>query len=66
MIRAVTRSVVAVMLTGVVACGTPTLGDVPLDPRGISGVVSNGARPEGGVWVIAETDSLPTHFQRMS
>ncbi len=71
MIRAVTRSVVAVMLTGVVACGTPTgvdtpaLGDVPLDPRGISGVVSNGARPESGVWVIAETDSLPTHFQRI-
>ena len=41
-------------------------GDVPTDARSISGVVLNkGQAPEAGVWVIAETDSLPTHFRRM-
>jgi hypothetical protein len=33
---------------------------VPVDRLSISGVVlSNGQTPEAGVWVIAETDSLP-------
>ncbi len=62
-----------VLLATGVACGArpaeeasaPGLVDVPTDVQGISGVVLNGDRPEGGVWVVAETDSLPTHFQRI-
>src|SRR5687767_9388644 len=38
---------------------------VPLDPKSISGVVLNGQAAEAGVWVIAETDSLPTKFRRI-
>ena len=39
---------------------------VPTDPLSIGGVVLNaGQTPEAGVWVIAETDSLPTHFRRI-
>ena len=41
---------------------------VPVDSKSISGVVvnnQNGQTPEAGVWVIAETDSLPTHFRRI-
>ena len=66
-------SLAAVVLAGPVGCGTgpnetqsaPALADVPVDATGISGVVLNGDRPEAGVWVVAETDSLPTHFQRI-
>ena len=62
-------AVATVVLVGGVACGTPPsdepLADVPIDPVGISGVVLNEDRPEAGVWVVAETDSLPTHFQRI-
>ena len=76
MTRTLRRSavvVVPVLLAAVVACGTlPAeesaalgLADLPIDVRSISGVVLNGDRPEAGVWVIAETDSLPTHFQRI-
>ena len=62
-----------VLLATGVACGArpaedepaPGLVDVPSDAQGISGVVLNGDRPEAGVWVVAETDSLPTHFQRI-
>src|SRR4051794_12218000 len=31
----------------------------------ISGVVSSANGPEAGVWVIAETDSLPTKFRKI-
>ena len=66
-------SLAAMVLAGPVGCGTgsndaqpaPALADVPVDATGISGVVLNGERPEAGVWVVAETDSLPTHFQRI-
>ena len=65
--------VAPVVLAAATACGpgsgeepsAPGLVDVPVDARGISGVVLNGDRPEAGVWVVAETDSLPTHFQRI-
>ena len=39
--------------------------DVPVDAKSISGVVRNGGTPEAGVWVIAETQSLPTLFRRI-
>ena len=65
--------VAPVVLAAATACGpgsgeepsAPGLVDVPIDARGISGVVLNSDRPEAGVWVVAETDSLPTHFQRI-
>ncbi|MEO2199165.1 MAG: hypothetical protein ABGY72_24185 [bacterium] len=65
--------IAAAGLVAVAACGTqapgtgsePTPEGVPGDARSISGVVRNGERGEAGVWVIAETDSLPTHFQRI-
>src|SRR5262249_24660923 len=41
---------------------TPT---VAIDPDDIGGVVSSAQGPEAGVWVIAETDDLPTKFARM-
>ena len=48
--------------------GLPTQAQtsgVPVDPKSISGVVVNGQATEAGVWVIAETDSLPTKFRRI-
>jgi hypothetical protein len=38
---------------------------VEVDATSIGGVVQNGTRPEAGVWVIAETTGLPTHFSRI-
>src|SRR5262245_25090031 len=38
---------------------------VEIDPNSIGGVVVNGGNAEAGVWVVAETDSLPTHFTRI-
>src|SRR5829696_5226635 len=45
------------------ACAAPAPLDV--DSTSIGGVVQNGTKPEAGVWVIAETDGLPTHFSRI-
>ena len=35
------------------------------DPAVITGVVTSGAGPEAGVWVIAETGDLPTKFRKI-
>ena len=40
-------------------------GAVALDADDIGGVVSGANGPEAGVWVIAETDALPTKFIRI-
>ena len=40
-------------------------GRVPLDADDIGGVVTGATGPEAGVWVIAETKSLPTPFARI-
>ena len=37
---------------------------VAIDANDIGGVVASANGPEAGVWVIAETDSLPTRFVR--
>ena len=34
-------------------------------PTAITGVVTSGAGPEAGVWVIAETGDLPTTFRKI-
>jgi len=38
---------------------------IPIDADDISGVVTGPAGPEAGVWVIAETNTLPTKFVRI-
>ena len=40
-------------------------GAVALDADDIGGVVSGANGPEAGVWVVAETDALPTKFIRI-
>ena len=46
------------------ACRAPVAA-VDIDAASIGGVVQNGTRPEAGVWVVAETTGLPTHFSRI-
>ena len=43
----------------------PARGPVPIDSDDIGGVVTGPKGPEAGVWVVAETRSLPTGFARM-
>jgi hypothetical protein len=38
---------------------------VPIDADDVGGVVTSPKGPEAGVWVIAETDDLPTVFRRI-
>jgi hypothetical protein len=45
-------------------CGGGAGGDIAIDNDDIAGVVSSSAGPEAGIWVIAETDDLPTKFVR--
>ena len=52
---------VAAALTGVRA-GQVTTGSVAIDDDDIGGVVTGPRGPEAGVWVIAETTSLPTRL----
>ncbi|MCY4510285.1 MAG: hypothetical protein OXG35_25490, partial [Acidobacteria bacterium] len=40
-------------------------GGVEIDADDIGGVVTSGAGPEAGVWVVAETTDLPTRFIRI-
>jgi hypothetical protein len=48
-----------------VAAQQPGGGAVPIDPDDIGGVVTGAKGPEAGVWVVAETTSLPTKLARM-
>ena len=41
------------------------VGEQEADPATITGVVTSGAGPEAGVWVIAETGDLPTKFRKI-
>ena len=73
MIRAafVMTAVALGLFIGVAACNQGTSGggaqEIQLDGRSIGGVVLNvGKTPEAGVWVIAETTSLPTHFRKIA
>jgi hypothetical protein len=40
-------------------------GAVRVDADDIGGVVTSAKGPEAGVWVIAETNDLPTRFARI-
>ncbi len=48
----------------VAACMTGQQGAVAIDSDDIGGVVTSENGPEAAVWVIAETDELPTDFIR--
>src|SRR5436309_13408525 len=56
---------------GVFAAGLATLAaqtsreSIAIDPDDIAGIVSSTRGPEAGVWVIAETNELPTKFVRI-
>ena len=45
--------------------GSPAAGRIDIDENDIGGVVSGPNGPEAGVWVIAETQELPTKFVRI-
>jgi len=47
------------------SAGARAAGGVQIDENDIGGVVTGPGGPEGGVWVIAETDDLPTRFVRI-
>src|SRR5262245_43606267 len=62
-----TGLVVAVLVVGFAALEAQQGGGVAVavDPDDIGGIVSGPKGPEAGVWVIAETDSLPTKFRKI-
>ena len=57
-------AVLTVSLLAAVSCQAGESGSVG-DADDIGGVVVGSAGPEAGVWVIAETDDLPTTFARI-
>src|SRR6202008_3044571 len=71
--RTVTRKMTWVLLAILCVAARPVVGgprNVPglkVDKSSIGGVVvnSNGGKAEAGVWVIAETKSLPAPFRKI-
>src|SRR5713226_9435713 len=77
--RTVTRTMLWALLVVLCVMARPAIGQqsgaarkgsdfgVPVDKNSVGGVVlnSNGAKPEAGVWVIAETKSLPVPFRKI-
>src|SRR5258708_7693779 len=76
--RTVTRKMTWVLLAVVllavlfvaarpVAGGPQAVPGLTIDKKSIGGTVlnSNGGKPEAGVWVIAETKSLPAPFRKI-
>ena len=64
--RALSALLLALVWTiiGTDAFQAPTPATVPIDTNDIGGVVTGPRGPEAGVWVIAETDDLPTKFNK--
>ncbi len=70
--RTIIRGAVAFCLAGGLAFWAPSVDArqgasaavVEIDDDDIGGVVTGESGPEAGVWVIAETDDLPTRFVR--
>src|SRR5262245_51930201 len=52
-------------MTPVAAQADKGMGKVAIDSKSIGGVVTGPKGPEAGVWVIAETTSLPTKFVKI-
>jgi hypothetical protein len=55
----------ALAILAVDAAAQPGADAIPIDANDIAGVVTSERGPEAGVWVIAETDDLPTRFRRI-
>ena len=59
------------MIAAIIAACTAQMGSeqssgaVRIDNDDIGGVVTSAKGPEAGVWVIAETNDLPTRFAKM-
>jgi hypothetical protein len=62
-------SILAVIIAAVIAACAAQKSDeasaVRIDNDDIGGIVTSAKGPEAGVWVIAETNDLPTRFARM-
>ena len=58
---AVTGIGIAMLLAGPAACG-PGAVMIAIEDDDIGGVVTSEQGPEAGVWVIAETQDLPTNY----
>ncbi len=62
-------SILAVIIAAVIAACAAQMSDeastVRIDNDDIGGRVTSAKGPEAGVWVIAETNDLPTRFARM-
>ena len=73
--RALANTAVAMTVAATIGAGlTVAVGaqraaqgatQVRVDPDDIGGIVRSPNGPEAGVWVIAETDSLPTRFRKI-
>jgi len=66
--RSVGLLAVAVAVATVISCAGEngeSASAVAIDADDIGGVVTSAQGPEAGVWVVAETQSLPTPFARM-
>ncbi|MDB5395235.1 MAG: hypothetical protein JWM91_2741 [Rhodospirillales bacterium] len=50
---------------GVAGTSLAAAPDIPIVPDDIGGIVTSMKGPEAGVWVIAETTSLPTRFVKI-
>ena len=57
--------VTSVLVTVGLNAGQEPAVDVAVDPDDIGGIVEGPSGPEAGVWVIAETDDLPTPFRKI-
>ncbi|MBM3771002.1 MAG: hypothetical protein FJW27_06885 [Acidimicrobiia bacterium] len=65
-----TAGAVGMLATLMAACAdgsavTAGAAEVDVNDASIGGVVLSGGKPEAGVWVVAETTSLPTRFTRI-
>ena len=60
-----TRYFIFPLLAAFAHAQQPARAQVSIDSDDIGGVVTGPKGPEAGVWVIAETRSLPTKFARM-
>ena len=59
------RERLAVGVVLALGAAAATVSAQAVDPATITGVVTSSAGPEAGVWVIAETDALPTTFRKI-
>ena len=57
--------IVVALLLAVSCAGSPMFDSVGVDADDIGGVVQSSTGPEAGVWVIAETNDLPTPFAKI-